>query len=76
MSKIKVLSDIGRGCGAEVVRVLKRMPEQWTGSEPIIFILPVTFRLDRDNFDHLKKEELPEGNLMPELVVTGYEIRR
>ena len=59
-----------------MLRVLKKMTGKWTVTEPTTFILPVTFRMERDNFPHLKREELPAGKLMTEMVVTGYEIRR
>ena len=50
ISDVKVLRDIGSGCGQEAVRVVKMMPKWMPGKQngkPVktYFTLPVIFRL-------------------------------
>ena len=51
ISDIKILKDIGGGCGAEACRVIKMMPKWKPGKQngkavKTYFTLPVTFRLN------------------------------
>ena len=51
ISEIKILRDIGDGCGDEVMRVIGLMPKWMPGKQNgkavnVVFTLPVTFKLD------------------------------
>ena len=53
ISNIKVLRDIGGGCGAEVVRVVKLMPKWKPGTQKgkpvrVQFNLPVQFTMPKE----------------------------
>lgn len=72
-SEFNVVKDIGGGCGKEVIRVLKKIPNKWKVTESTTFILPVTFQMEQGNFDSLPDSQIPLGQLMTELVVTGYK---
>ena len=64
ITNIKILRDIGYGCGAEVVRVLKMMPKWIPGSQrgkPVKgqFNIPIKFELkDEDNAKHTDETSL------------------
>ena len=54
ITDIKILRDIGGGCGKEAVRVIKLMPKWIPGTQrgrPIRtqFNLPIVFELDKDS---------------------------
>jgi TonB family protein len=72
ISNVKIIKDVGYDCGDELVKLLKRIPGNWTPTEkPFTFILPVTFRLGDSK---IKPEQinLPPGKLIQELVITAY----
>ena len=53
-SNVKILRDIGGGCGKEAVRVIKLMPKWIPGTQrgrPVRtqFNLPIVFELDKDS---------------------------
>jgi TonB family protein len=73
ISNVNIIKDIGRGCGDEVVKVLKKVPNKWINSEPMTFIFPVTFRTGQTSFTPINDAELPAGKLMTELVITAYQ---
>jgi TonB family protein len=54
VSDVKIIRDIGAGCGEEVIRVVKNMPKWTPGKKQgeavrVIFTLPVKFTLSEDN---------------------------
>lgn len=53
-SNVRILKDIGGGCGAAVVEAVKNMPRwtpAWAGGKPVrmLFSLPVNFSLEKDD---------------------------
>ena len=64
ITNIKILRDIGYGCGAEAVRVLKMMPKWIPGSQRgkpvrVQFNIPIKFELkDEDNAKHTDETSL------------------
>ena len=65
---IKILRDLGAGCGDEVTRVLKSMPKWIPGKQrgkaiKVQYTLPVNFKLD----DVVEEEELEIAELEEEL---------
>lgn len=83
-SNFRVINDIGDGCGKEVIRTLKLMPNLWIPAKlnqknyKSRFILPIAFRILKDGKQvespqNIKsKENLPMAKILSEIVITTY----
>ena len=63
ISNVKILRDIGGGCGKEVLRVINAMPKWKPGifnGEPVRteFVLPITFNLESNVSEEHDREFL------------------
>nr|WP_319573558.1 energy transducer TonB [uncultured Draconibacterium sp.] len=71
MKNIKSLDDIGDGCGDEVIRLLKMVPNNWqTVDTTETFTLPVVFKIGNSKIKD-KKAHTIEGRLIDEIFVTA-----
>jgi hypothetical protein len=74
VDNIKMIKDIGNGCGEEIVRVLKSVPNQWIPTEnSTTFILPVSFRIG-NTVEKSIDGILPPGIILQEIVFTAIGI--
>jgi len=90
VDSVKILKDIGEGCGEEVLRAFQLIPDYWLVAQKngkqytSRFILPVKFRIDsKDSGDNPQKEqeELKRAkalyaptNYFPELIISTVRI--
>ena len=71
MKNIKSLDDIGDGCGDEVIRLLKLVPNNWqTADTTETFTLPIVFKIGNSKIKD-KKVHTIKGRLIDEIFVTA-----
>lgn len=81
-NNFEILNDIGDGCGDEVLKALKLVPNFWIPANVggryfnSRFTIPVTFKIEIDGKPFgrprkSKKEELPIAKKLPEIVITA-----
>jgi Gram-negative bacterial TonB protein C-terminal len=74
MVNLKLINDIGKGCGKELLRVIKKVPGKFIPTKANeTYILPVTFRISNHNpkvSDTVV--QLPPGvKILSEVIVTA-----
>lgn len=76
LNNITLLNDIGGGCGAEVLKVLKKVPNHYIPDKSnTLYILPVIFRIENTQLDEKEFEfSLPKGKILPEIVVSAFKM--
>ena len=70
MKNIKILDDIGDGCGEEVIRILKLVPNDWLTTDTTeTFTLPIVFKFGNSKIKDKKAQSI-KGRLIDEIIVT------
>jgi len=70
LNSIKLINDIGGGCGTEVAKVSRKLPKTWIPIDTrTLVILPLTFNLGGSK--RTEPVKLPEGKLLDEIVITA-----
>lgn len=71
LRNIQKITDLGDGCGNQVVEALKGLPNNWLPAETVTtFILPVTFKSRSSNPIEVNIQ-LPNGKVIEEIVITS-----
>lgn len=71
MRNIRSLDDIGDGCGDEVIRLLKLVPNNWQTTDTTeTFTLPIVFKIGNSKIKD-KKAHTIKGRLIDEIFVTA-----
>lgn len=71
---MELINDIGKGCGKELMRVIKKIPEKYIPDESnVTYILPVTFRISNYNSSSSTPTvQIPSGSkVLQEIVITA-----
>ncbi len=74
MVNLKLINDIGKGCGKELLRVIKKVPGKFIPSKTNeTYILPVTFRISNHNAKVSDTiVQLPAGvKILSEVIITA-----
>jgi hypothetical protein len=70
---LNIVQDIGGGCGDAVVEVLTKMSGEFLpDTSNSTYILPVQFRIGRDNSEYPKLENIKNEKLLQEIIVTAF----
>lgn len=70
IKNIKILDDIGDGCGDEVIQLLKLVPNNWLTTDTTeTFTLPIVFKFGNSKIKD-KKTQTIKGTLIDEIFVT------
>lgn len=77
MQNVTLVRDIGNGCGGEVIKVLKKVPNKWIPkSKSVTLILPVIFKIGTGNLRVTRTDiQLPKGKVLTEVVVSVVRLR-
>lgn len=72
LTNLNVINDIGGGCGKEVKRVIKKIPSKFiSDTTNSLYILPVKFVIRNMESKKMTQVNLPDCQLLIELVVTA-----
>jgi hypothetical protein len=78
LKDMDLLTDIGGGCGKEVLRALKEVPSDYIpDSSNSLYILPIRFELDDPSGGGVvihKKLQIPVGKALHEIVVRAMRV--